>query len=108
MRNDYDRVRGWINPNARPNEYVPESNYKKSQPLRDNYDTIYGKDYINSAPAKQKSYKPEQHHITTAPFFGNTTYKDMTRSAKKANYSPLKKKKRSAKPTSNFDERTIY
>lgn len=108
MRTDYDKVRGWINPNAKANAYVPRSNYKKSKPLRDNYNTIYKKDYLASAPAKSRSYKPEQKHVSTAPFFANTTYKDMTRSSKKPGFSPLKARKREAKPTSNFDERTVY
>ncbi len=61
MRNDYDRVRGWINPNEPPNFNTPHDTVTKSKPLRDNYDTIYRKDYLlKSAPAKQGSYKPEQ------------------------------------------------
>lgn len=63
MRHDYDKVRGWINPNAAPNAYKPHEEYKKSRPLRDNYNTTYKKDYIASAPPKQQSYKPEEHLI---------------------------------------------
>ena len=108
MRKDYDRIRGLINPNDATNSHVPHDNYQKSKPLRDNYNTIYKKDYLASAPAKQQSYKPEEKQISTAPFMASTTYKDMTQSAKKPGYSPLKPQRREAKPTSAFDEKTIY
>jgi hypothetical protein len=41
MRKDYDKVKGWINPNGSPNAFKPKDSYKKSKPLRDNYNTIY-------------------------------------------------------------------
>jgi hypothetical protein len=109
MRQDYDRIRGWINPNEPANHNAPQDTVSKSKPLRDNYDTIYQKDYLQkSAPAKQQSYKPEQQVYSTAPFFANTTYKDMTMSTQKPGYSPIKPAREQAKPISKFDEKTIY
>lgn len=108
MRNDYDRIRGWINPNDAPNSFVPNDNFKKSKPLGDNYETIYKKDYLASAPAKQQNYRPEDRHLSTAPFIAESTYKDMTRSSNKPGYSPIKPHKQKPNPRSGFEDQTIY
>lgn len=108
MRTDYDRIRGWINPNDASNSLVPRDNYNKSKPLGDNYDTIYKKDYLASAPAKQQNYKPEDRHLSTAPFIAESTYKDMTRSSNKPGYSPIKPQRSKPNPTSGFEDQTIY
>lgn len=110
MRADFDKINGWDNPNYQPNEFKPDQEYRKSRPLKDNYRTIYKKDYRDKTPnPKSKSFKPEYEHLKAAPFVGDTTYKDLTSSAKKnSGYSPMKRKQRKAQPRSEFKDRTIY
>lgn len=110
MKDDYDKVKGWDNPNYKPNEFRPKRSYKKSKPHQDAYNTIYGRDYEDKNPIpKNRSFKPENIREESGPFVGDTTYKGLTSSAKKnSGYSPVKRRRRKPKPRSDFKDNTTY